>query len=594
MKPIKNSPDSEENRSIHNMDEATRQRITEIHKTYIFRKKRDSDNEFYPIFNFYQTQSGYPKTDDEAKKEGFILETLTDYPLRPKVKPGLDFIMREHAEKYFKEVIFLGDYIQGRNNSKHLDWEFHRVLLDNETNKEISALIKKHKLEAQRPLILQLLAQVQHYYLERARRSESDDVKKELKIIDKGVDDLITILQRFEGLADPKPGNNRKEPDEIFFKYNNAKVQLKSNRVIFTLLKSLVEKFSEPPIGNLKPSVRNIADMFKHFHKNHRYTERLTIALHNWLTETGLIPKKEKAKTSNSALQFIAGFFKIAGILSEEEFAAGSDEIKNLRNYIIRNTLEENPEIVVFPHDLSRLEKHFPPELLKLTRKTKPVDNLHTAYNIVERFELPALFEDLTQLIEALENMRKLPHFNTLLIPNINHNAAEIPDVVAFDRLLQLSKKDILASEFGGINSLSYTCKGSVRVHQISQEIPLSIIQKALKEYASNHPEELSFDLVAHEIYYRNPGDPMPFFKHKNEFNPSGKRFFPTICKGIYNYLLEFAPPEGNASPKQKYFQIIAVIFISCFADELWDADQERKMVEKVAEWYELSQQSEG
>jgi hypothetical protein len=572
-------------------------RLNEIVRTYVFQRLDQSSGFHRHIFDYFNTPEGNPKSDESAVQEGFVVETIYER-LQPPVKiadSSRQNKLRRFAEKYFKEVIPIGYYFEGRNQTKHLDWKYHKVLLDKITHHSITGLTNEYGLQEYYPFILQILAQAQNEYIDKIVFLERPEKRKELKEIDNQVDTLINILKRFDTKAKPVEEIAQiKSIDEIVFRYKSDVLKVSSPTLVHGIMSGLLEHFSAPPSGNWEFSVSQYASIIKEQFKNYDFKERLTIAIHNWLTKESIIPLNGKAKTADKALRFIAEFIKIAGIPFEGKATALGDEVRILRNYINRKNIIRHQEEFTIEPDHSRLKKHFPAWFFKLTTKFKTEKEMETAVYIASRFNLWPILTDLATIAEVLTNLKKVPHFDTYVIPGIHQDGKEIPDVESFIRLFESVKPSFSIMRPIPLTSLSFTLQGSKNNYQINQAIPLSLIQKALKEYAHNHPEDLSFDLVAQEHYYKEEGDVFPHVKHKNEFNPLDKRFFPIFCRDFYNYLLEFSPPqEREAFPKHRYIPIIAVMIIKCMSDEIHDAPLEAKMIEKVSDWYELSRNNQ-
>lgn len=571
-------------------------RINEIVRTYILRKLDPKAGFHRPIFDYFNTPDGSPLSDENAVKAGFVVETIYERLLPPvkNADSSRQHKFRRIAEKYFKEVIPIGIYFEGRNRSKHLDWKYHKVLLDKKVHRSITQLTEEYGLQEYYSLILQILAQAQNEYIDKIVFLERPEKRKELKEIDSQVETLIKILKRFDIEGKPlKEMAQIKTVEEIVFKYKSDVLKVFSPTLVHGIMSGLLEHFSAPPAGNWEFSVRQYASIIKEQFENFDFKERLTIAFHSWLTKEAILPLTGKAKTADKALRFIAEFLKIAGIPFEGKSTAHGDEVRILRNYINRKNIIRHPEEFTIEPDHSRLKKHFPAWFFRITTKFKTEKELETAVYLASRFNLWPILADLATLAEALTNLKEVPHFNTYLIPGIHQDREEIPEVDSFIRLFESVKPTFSILGTTPLTSLSFTLQGSKRTFQINQAIPLSLIQKALKEYAQNHPEDLSFDLVAQEHIYKEEGDAFPHVRHKNEFNPLAKRFFPSFCRDFYNYLLEFSPPqEREAFPKHRYIPIIAVMIIKCLSDQIHDAPLEAKMVEKVSEWYELSRNS--
>ncbi len=577
------------------MDEATKQRLAEIHKTYIYKKRRESDNEFIPVFDYFQTPTGYPKTDDEVRENGFVIVELINNKPGPKPTSGQNSKFKRFTEKYFKGLFDFGIYLPGRNGSKILDWDYNKILLDKETFDNASKELQRFRMEKYLEFFLLLLATIQNYYAlylveyEEKPEPESGKTKKSRKKETNEVG-LFEVLSRFE-LSRIDPANCTSQYHDIraiIFEYPRDSQRIASKNLTYSILRNLTEKYSEPPNGSWKVAVNNLIHFKSISDQKKKKTKQIAQALHSFITTETHLKCNPGAVTSQHALYLVEWFYEAVGVFLEGAKSVGGDKVKRIRNYVVAKKLNIQKDEVELEFNILPLKKHFPEWFVQFTFKFIDAEIYFIGQELIERFDLAEISTDIIFISQALCHAAQKPAFHHRVIPSANEPLKEVD---AFLELFQIAKPLSQQEPLPKLGSVSFSVLGSEKKLDITQKIPLGIIQQALREYAENHAEDFCLDLIKVKHVFENEKDWIPNFIRQDEFNPPGNRFFPQFCFCFFQYLSEYSDFEANSKEKQnRFFEIIAVTIIKCLYKANHDSGLEQAIIKKVREWYHLAE----
>ncbi|MBL0267271.1 MAG: hypothetical protein IPP99_00905 [Chitinophagaceae bacterium] len=126
------------------------------------------------------------------------------------------------------------------------------------------------------------------------------------------------------------------------------------------------------------------------------------------------------------------------------------------------------------------------------------------------------------------------------------------PEFIAFSKLINGIK------EGSKITSIKFRLEGDEKEYEISQRLPMYLIEEALKEYSED--QKVEFDTEPVQTTVTRPDQRSFKIQKADRFMQPEERFMVRIVKSFYDYLLAEAPPAGDRDfmPSERYYALIA------------------------------------
>jgi hypothetical protein len=263
---------------------------------------------------------------------------------------------------------------------------------------------------------------------------------------------------------------------------------------------------------------------------------------------------------------------------------AGPDEldeikVKNIRNWLKRKELEPALTYAEIPADRERLLKYFKPEFVNITNEVKRADAISIGFFLSKKYDLQHLTPDLVHIAAALKEYGS--HIGHQMIGEGRPFEPEFPEFKAFSKLVNGIQ--------GGnkITSIKYKIEGDDKEYELTQRLPMYLIEQAIDEYSKDQQVEFDTEPVQTSITRTKDGG----YKivKASEFMQPENRFMARFVKAFYDYLLAEAPPgERDFMPSERYYGIIADML-----QETWFFYHKRNpdwfVKAKVKEWHTLA-----
>ena len=188
---------------------------------------------------------------------------------------------------------------------------------------------------------------------------------------------------------------------------------------------------------------------------------------------------------------------------------------------------------------------------------------------ICERFNLKRLKDNLAHIINCINTIAN----NTSHQITFKKVSSSFPELENFSALIQA------INENEKITDLKYTIKD--KEYQLTQKLPLHLIEKAIREYINNNPTDMESDLISEEP--SNSNENTPSFKLPHQ------RYMAKITKGLFHYLEHHSEINSTAfNYGDEYYNIIAVIFMNTGVLRC-DYSNEITAMNQVKQWHNES-----
>jgi len=259
---------------------------------------------------------------------------------------------------------------------------------------------------------------------------------------------------------------------------------------------------------------------------------------------------------------------------------ADSVKIKHVRNWLKRNELEPALSFEKIPVNKERLLKYFEPHFLDLTGNVKKADVISLAYYLGKRFKLEHLIPDFAHLAQAVKVCKQIMGYQ--LIDSDLSFRPQFEEFVALHKFVNgvRGKKKIA--------SLRFSFENEEQEYELSNRLPLYLIEESLRNYSEDHRVDFDTDLVKATL--ENTAKGRLTITRSNRFNEPEERFIVRFVASFYNYLLAEAPPRNNRelNTAERNYTIIAILLQNTrFFYRL--LNPEPFIVEKVKQWHELA-----
>ena len=552
-------------------------RYREWDSTYVF-KYFDERGVGRPYFDIYSSKYLYERQHELLANPDYKEISLYNLPFNP---PD-DFYFEYHHDQlrmfidYFKEVFEERAFIDGYMPSH----KYFKVILPKGIYNDIMKCINSYKLLYISSLLLEIISVAQKKFVEEIEYWERPENQKIISTAEAETQNAYKVVDSIDDSEFLK--GNAKTPPELLrinFVFKNETIKVSHPWLAKEFIQHFKEYYDKLPYKNWRIDLKRYPERFEENRKKQQFKYKLALSIYNLLTKENLFQLNEH-KYPNELILCIAQIMEFCLIpIGKEE--NDDMKIKLVRNWLQRNELREHPKHIALPANRNKLINYFPEYFIDNSSEEKTANALRIAYYISKRFNAEYLFPDFAHIAQSLKN---LSHYLSLprLIPDKESIENTEPFFNDFDAMVKLLKS---LKENNKIINLKFKIENNESEYEISERLPLYLIEKSLKYYAENSKEEFNKDVIKKKVKFSDKYNEY-IVEKESRFNLPNERFIVHFVKGFYNYLLAELPPEDNEyMPSRKYYTIIALML-----QETWffdnKLDDERGIAKKVKEWH--------
>ncbi len=548
--------------------------------TYVFKYFDSKENNFRPYFNLEWNEED--KLEQARRDKDFMERVLYATP----ESPPFDEYIKYHnwllglLVENFKESFDIRAFEDGFVPTN----KYFRVILPKKKDDSILAFVKEYGLEKIQDLIFEIIATGQKIYTEDVFSYENKEFEKRIKNIHGEVRKLNTVLER---TFDNRWIMDGKKPppslQHISFVYHNGKISIEDpwlGKDVLLQFKNHLENDSF--YKNWKLELEMYSFQYDWVIKKLNFKYDFALSLYKLLKRFPIF--KSKAKTPNRIMSCIVELFELASIKIGSEGSSNANKVKVVRNWIDRKVLKEKITFLKVKPNKKRLLKYFDSDFIEFTTDDKRADALIVGGKIAKRFDLFGLKEDLAHIAQCLKesSFTRSAQLSLYASPT-QENSPEIKSMLALYNAMKSG---------GKFSGLSFKVNGDDQEYQLKANLPLFIIESALKNHLENHEEDFEVDIFKGTAKHLGSGN---YETTKLlEFKQPEERFMVKFVTCFYDYLLNENPPkEYESFPSEKYYAIIAVML-----QQTWFfrhiRDSEDFVISKVKAWHRLSLKNDG
>jgi ABC-type maltose transport system permease subunit len=544
---------------------------------YVFQYFDDKIGMYRPYFGLDSSRDLDERQQELLTDPNYKEAPLYDLPFNP---PDDFYFEYQHNQlrmfiDYFKEVFEEKAFIDGYMPSH----KFFKVVLPKKLYYEILNCINSYELLHISSLLLEIISVAQEKYVEEIEFWERPENQRLVATAEVETKNAYKVVEKID-TSEWIKGKAKRPPEllRINFVFQDETVKVSHPWLAKEFIEHFKRYYDKLPYKDWKVDLLRYPERFEDNRKKQQFKYKLALSLYNLLTKENFFILDEH-KFPNDLMLFIAKIIEFCLIpVGKEE--NDDIKIKLVRNWLKRNKLEEGITYIPLPVNRDKLLKYFPDYFIDNSSEEKRADALGIAYYLSKRFDAEHLFPDLAHIAQSLKHSWYHLDFPRL-VPDNESKENQEPLFNDFDAMAKLLKS---LKEKRKIKGLKFKLEDDESEYEISERLPLYLIEKSLKYYIENSKEEFNKNVTKKII--TPSGDGSYFVKQELCFNLPEERFIVRFVKGFYNYLLTELPPKDNEyMPSKKYYTIIALMLQETwfFSNKL---DDERDIAEKVKGWH--------
>lgn len=543
--------------------------------TYVFKYWDSKRNCYIPYFDLFSKST---KRLEKAQK----LNSFTKIELykSPK-KPPYDFhILHANTQlgmliEFFKEVFHERSFKDGHIPTN----KYYSVILPEEKYHKIINCINDYSLLPIKDLLFEVISTAQHIYTKDIAFWERTENKKLITSAGKETNKVLKVLEKTDTNVSLK--TKGKKPATLMginFIFNDESIKVEHQWLASEFIDHFRQYYDTMHFKNWRKDLGNYPHRFDENRDKLQFKFRFARALYNLLTKTGLYKIDIEKPFPNELMICIARLIEFCLIPVAGDGEIENIKAKNVRNWIRRNEIKPALTYVPIDYNRERLLKYFERDFIELGEQEKRVDALNSAAFIAVRFDANPIMEDLAHIIQCLQQLGWL--IGHQVTGSGIRTSEEIPELQNFKQLLDAAKKQTR------LTSMKFTIEGDDKEHEITQELPLHLIEEALRKYQKEERVEIDTDIVKTSVKKLEDGS----FQVTNEtrFSLPKERFLVRFTAAFYNYLLKEIPPkQDDYHPSEKYYAIIALVLIHSRMFYTNNIDEQYAIL-KVKNWHKI------
>jgi hypothetical protein len=562
---------------FHLSDE-DRERLRRSRYTYIFHYYDEKKEHYFPYFGLIS--SADRRLENARQDPDFFEKQLYWTP----DEPPYDFFIWHHNRQlgmlveFFKEVFEEQAFIEGYQPSH----KYYRVILPKQKYNEIINCINEFGLLPIRDLLFEVIATAQHKYVEHIAFWEKPDMQKLVTSAAEQTRKAIALLEKLDVTAWERGEPGAKPPSElrhINFAFNDGTIKIEHAWLAREFIDHFKRYYDDLPYKNWRVDLARYPDRFEDNIRQQQFKYMLAKSLYNLLTKIGAFKVSKQEPTPNKLMLCIAKLLEFCMIPVAAPDEIDEIKVKKIRNWLKRKELQPALTYADLPANKEKLLKYFEPELINITKDIKGADAISVAFYLGKRFSIDHLVPDLAHLAQALKEVGWL--IGHQMFGDQRPFEPQFEEFSAFSRLVNgVREKKKMAS-------FTYKLEGDDREYELTQRLPLYLLEESIKAYAEDNQVEFDTDPVRTQVTRTTEGGLK--VDKEDHFAQPEERFMVRFVAAFYQYLRIEAPPGNHDSmPSEKYYAIIANMLEGTWFFYRQHLPEEF-LVSKVKQWHDLS-----
>ena len=449
----------------------------------------------------------------------------------------------EFFKEVFEERAFLAGYMPSH--------KYYRVILPKPKYEEIMGCINEFELLPIRDLLLEIIAIAQHNYVNNIASWERPEMQKLINSAEKETQKAIDVIEKLDDSSWLRGDAGAKPPSTLLhinFVFNDGTIKIEHAWLAKEFIDHFKKYYEDLHYKDWRKDLERYPDRFEDNIRKQQFKYKLAKSFYNLLTKTGFFKVTKQEPTPNRLMLCIARLLEFCLIQ-----VAGAEEldeikIKNIRNWLKRNELEPALTHMELVADKDRLLKYFEPELINITDDIKRADAISIGLFIAKKYNLDHLKWDLVHIAAALREYGS--HVGHQMIGEGRPFEPQFPEFAAFSKLVN----NVRAGQ--KISTFKFKLEGDETEYELTQRLPMYLIEQAISEYSEDHRVEFDLEPVQTSIAKTEDGGYR--IAKASSFMQPEDRFMVRFVKAFYSYLLTESPPgENNIMPSERYYGII-------------------------------------
>lgn len=502
-------------------------------------------------------------------------------------KPPFDFYIK-HANwqlalrvEFFKEVFDERAFIEGHQPST----KYSIIVIPPDIYYRILNTINDYGLLPIRDLIVEIIAIAQDIYVDDVARWERPDYQKLITTAEKETAKALEIIEKsgvdYKSVS-AYQGKIRPELKYINFVFNDGTIKLEHAWLAKEFIEHTKEYFDGLQYKDWRKDLGRYPERFQENAYKSKFKYRLAKSLYNMLTATKFFKVTDKQPFPNRLMMCISSIIEYC-LIPVGSFEETDDvKIKHIRNWLKRGDLPPALTFAKVPVNNELLLKYFEPEFLNMADDRKRADAISIAFYVCKRFDIEPLLPDLIHIVSCIQETNWLVGHQMTSNGSINE-----PEVAEFKNFKSLMNG---VKAYKKITSVKFTIEDEDGERELTQRLPLYLIEEALREYYESDQVEFDADTLPTTFKKIQPGEIS--VTKEPRFNLPHERHLVRLVRSLYNFLRNHSGiEEGAILPGRVYYEIIAVLFQKSwvFYNQMHD---ERSIIQKVEQWHKLTAES--
>jgi hypothetical protein len=494
--------------------------------TYIWQYKHDDVLGFHEVYDEFNQQHLSYKLSD--------LEYINLLP-SPADPPYDDYIDQQHKydsalHYFFKEVLtsHRDEEINGLTTNT-----FSSAILPKSKLAEIEKVISDYGFDKHLGFFIHLICRIQHvYHREIEFYAKPAEVKRRKKLPSQ-VDDLIKVIKGHKDVGLTKKSWLGRT-NQIKFVTGTETITIDDYGLILGIIDATKNYWSYGDQKKWEKNLKQVAFDEEQMAKIDHFTERLSVVLFQFLTQTGLFDLGT-AKFSNKAGLFVWKIINLAGIETFDKDGEPHDITIHdktvfsslIKGYLRRHKVEKKPLFYDINPNLEELKLFFDPAFIDSVHLRLEPSEYELAQSMCTKYQITEITDEIALVLKCLGYYNSMLGFQ-------NHRtlkSKENPELQSF-----LKFQEVVETDYNQLESISFKFSGEDGEHKLSDTSLKIILMDALRVHKHFNPEEFGADIWKTD-FKTNARDGSTEFIDGNRLNHPGERFLARFTASFAKYL---------------------------------------------------------
>ncbi len=515
----------------------------------------------------------------QYKIEDLIYINLLPSPSKPPYDEYISKInMYDNALNYFfKEVLTSGR--DEEINSLATD-TFNHAILPKSKLQDIESVIKSYGFEKHLGFFIHLVCRIQNVYQrEIAFNTKREQIQRRKKLPEQ-VNTLIEIIKNHKKFS--KSAFNKHITQIKFVDSYGPKV-IDDYGLILGILDAAQEYWSSGNQKNWEKNLRQVAFDEEEMTKIDYFTERLSVVLYQFITQSELIPLGAN-KLSNSAVLFVWKILNLADINTYDRDSRPheldinkKDIVSLIKGYVRRHKVVKKPLYYDLNIDLNDLKKYFNHDFIDSVDLRVQPNEYELGLSICNKYEINEIRDEITLILKCLRHYKiHLDFQNNNFLKNKGH-----AELNALLKLIEVSETD-----YNSLESISLKFKDDNEHQNISTDALKILLLDAIRVHKSLNPEEFTSDIWKTD-FKKDKHEGLTQFIDGKRLNHPGERFLVQFTSSFANFLESKGITSNNQLEEEKnLYYIINACLVSA---QLILSSPSAVFFQKIKRWLSLN-----